>query len=139
MKISYHDYSDQNDHGYQYYHGIAQMSWRCLKKYHRMKIIPQRCNSRFSNGGDKEAKCTSCSFNISHSPLFIFSFMHVSLLFLGQVYIDYLLSSAVLRGYICISLNKLYSTIYGNYTRSALPQHFNMYHGAELMFSSNCG
>uniref|UniRef100_A0A9J7ZT09 Beta/gamma crystallin 'Greek key' domain-containing protein n=2 Tax=Cyprinus carpio TaxID=7962 RepID=A0A9J7ZT09_CYPCA len=28
MKISYHDNSDQNYHGYQYYHGII-MCWRC--------------------------------------------------------------------------------------------------------------
>ncbi len=31
MKISYHDYSDQNDQGYQYYHGIVKMCWRCTK------------------------------------------------------------------------------------------------------------
>ncbi len=28
MDISYHDYSDQNDHGYQYYHGLVKMCWR---------------------------------------------------------------------------------------------------------------
>ncbi len=28
MKISYQDYSDQNDHGYQYYHGIVKMCYK---------------------------------------------------------------------------------------------------------------
>ncbi len=31
MKIYYHDYSDQNYHGYQYYHGIVKMCWTFLK------------------------------------------------------------------------------------------------------------
>lgn len=30
MKFSYHDCSDQNYHGYQYYYGIVKMYWKCL-------------------------------------------------------------------------------------------------------------
>lgn len=30
MKIQYHNYSDENDHGYQYHHGIVNM---CLNAY----------------------------------------------------------------------------------------------------------
>ncbi len=29
MKNSYHDYSDLNDRGYQYYHIIVKMCWKC--------------------------------------------------------------------------------------------------------------
>ncbi len=34
MKISYHDYSDQNDHGYQYYHGVVMLEM--FKKYRHL-------------------------------------------------------------------------------------------------------
>ncbi len=33
MNISSHDYSDQNDHGYQYYHGIVKNVLKMFKKY----------------------------------------------------------------------------------------------------------
>ncbi len=40
MKISYHDYSDQNYHGYQYYHGIVKSAGD-VQKVPTHKLIPQ--------------------------------------------------------------------------------------------------
>lgn len=42
MKISYHDYSDQSYHGYQYYHGFVKISWKCKKTdTHTLKTFQQ--------------------------------------------------------------------------------------------------